>query len=173
MSEPKTAPSFQLWIDADAIPRILRELIFKASDRHLLNVTFVANQAVGITPSNRIKSIQVASGADRADQEIVERMQPGDIVVTQDIPLAAQVIEKGGTAINPRGDVYTKDNVRARLHLRDYMEVLRGSGVQTGGPPPISDREKKAFADSLEKIIHQHKRRFPAQPFPAQPLQPE
>ncbi len=155
----KLPTSFHLWIDADAIPRILRDIIFRASDRHLLNVTFVANQPVGITPSARIKSIQVAHGADSADREIVERMQAGDIVVTQDIPLAAQVIEKGGTAINPRGDIYTPDNVRARLHLRDFMEVLRGSGVQTGGPPPISDREKKAFADSLEKTIQKEKRK--------------
>lgn len=161
MSEPKQPPSFQLWIDADAIPRILREFIFKVSDRHLLITTFVANQPLGITPSTRIKSIQVTAGADRADQEIVERMNAGDIVVTQDIPLAAQVIEKGGTAIHPRGEVYTKDNIRARLHLRDYMEVLRGAGVQTGGPPPMSEREKKSFADSLEKVIHQHKRKFP------------
>lgn len=155
----KLPTSFHLWIDADAIPRILRDIIFRASDRHVLNVTFVANQPVGITPSTRIKSIQVAHGADSADREIIERMQAGDIVVTQDIPLAAQVIEKGGTAINPRGDIYTPDNVRARLHLRDFMEVLRGSGVQTGGPPPISDREKKAFADSLEKTIQKEKRK--------------
>ena len=159
MNQPQAPASFHLWIDADAIPRILRDIIFRASDRHVLNVTFVANQPVGITPSTRIKSIQVAHGADSADREIVERMQAGDIVVTQDIPLAAQVIEKGGTAINPRGDIYTPDNVRARLHLRDFMEVLRGSGVQTGGPPPISDREKKSFADSLEKTIQKEKRK--------------
>lgn len=158
MNESQTPASFHLWIDADAIPRILREVIFRASDRHLLGVTFVANQPVGIKPSIRIKSIQVAHGADSADREIVERMHAGDIVVTQDIPLAAQVIEKGGTAINPRGDIYTPDNVRARLHLRDFMEVLRGSGVQTGGPPPISDKEKKSFADSLEKTIQKQKR---------------
>lgn len=159
MTQAPVPAAFHLWIDADAIPRILRDIIFRASDRHLLGVTFVANQPVGIKPSVRIKSIQVAHGADSADREIVERMQAGDIVVTQDIPLAAQVIEKGGTAINPRGDIYTPDNVRARLHLRDFMEVLRGSGVQTGGPPPISDKEKKAFADSLEKTIQKQKRR--------------
>ena len=158
MTEPHTPASFHLWIDADAIPRILRDIIFRASDRHLLGVTFVANQPLGIKPSIRIKSIQVTHGADSADREIVERMRAGDIVVTQDIPLAAQVIEKGGTAIHPRGDIYTPDNVRARLHLRDYMEVLRGAGVQTGGPPPISDKEKKAFADSLEKTIQKQKR---------------
>lgn len=150
---------FKLWIDADALPKILREVILRASDRYQLEVTFVANQNVGITPSMRIKSIQVMHGADQADQEIVDRMQAHDIVVTQDIPLAAQVIEKGGIAIHPRGDIYTPDNVRARLHLRDYMEVLRGAGVQTGGPPPISDKEKKAFADSLEKTIQKQKRK--------------
>lgn len=159
MTESQTPASFHLWIDADAIPRILRDIIFRASDRHLLGVTFVANQPLGIKPSIRIKSIQVTHGADSADREIVERMQAGDIVVTQDIPLAAQVIEKGGTAIHPRGDIYTPDNVRARLHLRDYMEVLRGAGVQTGGPPPISDKEKKAFADSLERTIQKQKRK--------------
>lgn len=159
MNQAPVPASFHLWIDADAIPRILRDIIFRASDRHLLCVTFVANQPVGIMPSARIKSMQVSHGADSADREIVERMQAGDIVVTQDIPLAAQVIEKGGTAINPRGDIYTPDNVRARLHLRDFMEVLRGSGVQTGGPPPISDKEKKAFADSLEKTIQKEKRK--------------
>ncbi|XID75676.1 YaiI/YqxD family protein [Alkanindiges sp. WGS2144] len=161
MTQSLPAPAFQLWIDADAIPRILRDIIFRASDRHLLNVIFVANQPLGIKPSVRIKSIQVMHGADSADCEIVERMQKGDIVVTQDIPLAAQVIEKGGTAIHPRGEIFTPDNVRARLHLRDYMEVLRGAGVQTGGPPPISDKEKKAFADSLEKTIQKEKRRKP------------
>jgi uncharacterized protein YaiI (UPF0178 family) len=151
-------PAFQLWIDADACPKILRELIFRASDRHGLPVTFVANQPVGITPSKMIRSIQVEQGADRADQEIIARMHAGDLVVTQDIPLAAQVIECGGTALNPRGEIYTTENVRARLHLRDFMDSLRGSGVQTGGPPPLGDRDKKVFADALEKTIVRLKR---------------
>jgi uncharacterized protein YaiI (UPF0178 family) len=163
-SDVSSEASFQLWIDADALPRVLRDILFRASDRHLLSLTFVANQPLGIKPSIRIRSLQVTAGADRADQEIVERMQAGDIVVTQDIPLAAQVIEKGGIAIHPRGEIYTASNVRARLHLRDYMDVLRGAGVQTGGPPPLSDREKKAFADSLEKVIHQQKRRVKPNP---------
>lgn len=151
-------PLFHIWIDADACPRMLRELIFRASDRHALPITFVANQAVGITPSRLIRSIQVEYGADRADQEIISRMQAGDLVVTQDIPLAAQVIEHGGTALNPRGEIYTLDNVRARLHLRDYMDALRGSGVQTGGPAPLGERERKAFADAFEKTIVRLKR---------------
>jgi uncharacterized protein YaiI (UPF0178 family) len=105
-----------------------------------------------------IRSIQVEQGADRADQEIIARMHAGDLVVTQDIPLAAQVIECGGTALNPRGEIYTTENVRARLHLRDFMDSLRGSGVQTGGPPPLGDRDKKVFADALEKTIVRLKR---------------
>ena len=128
---------FKLWVDADALPKILRDVILRASDRYQLEVTFVANQNVGIQPSVRINSIQVMQGADVADQEIISRMQTHDIVITQDIPLAAQVIEEGGIAIHPRGEVYTIANVKARLHLRDFMDTLRGAGVQTGGPPPI------------------------------------
>jgi len=147
-----------LWIDADACPRILREVIFRAADRHRLPTIFVANQPVGITPSTLIRSLQVSGGADMADQEIVARMKAGDLVMTQDIPLAALVIEKGGTALHPRGEVYTTENVRARLHLRDFMDSLRGAGVQTGGPPPLNERDKKQFADGLEKTIVRLKR---------------
>lgn len=152
-SSTKPAAGFQLWVDADACPRLLKEVLLRASDRHELPTCFVANQSLGITPSRLIRSIQVAQGADRADQEIAERLQVGDLVITQDIPLAAQVIEKGGIAISLRGEIFTPDNVRARLHLRDYMDALRGSGVQTGGPPPMSERDKKVFADALEKTI--------------------
>ena len=120
----------------------------------------MANQPLGIRPSRLIRSIQVEQGADRADQEIINQMQPDDLVVTQDIPLAAQVIEKLGDAIHPRGEIFTASNVRARLHLRDYMDVLRGAGVQTGGPPPLSERDRKAFADSLEKMIVQRKKKL-------------
>lgn len=150
---------FKLWIDADALPRILRDVIMRASDRYQLEVTFVANQNVGITPSVRINSIQVMGGADQADQEIVNRMQNNDIVVTQDIPLAAQVIEKGGIAIHPRGEIFTTANIKARLRLRDFMDTLRGAGVQTGGPPPISDRDKREFASSLDQTILKQKRK--------------
>ncbi len=149
---------FKLWVDADALPKILREVILRASDRYQLEVIFVANQNVGITPSVRIKSIQVMSGADQADREIVERMQAHDIVITQDIPLAAQVIEKGGIAIHPRGEIYTDANVKARLHLRDFMDTLRG-GVQTGGPPPISERDKREFSSALDQTILKQKRK--------------
>lgn len=150
---------FKLWVDADALPRILRDVIIRASDRYQMEVTFVANQSVGITPSVRINSIQVMSGADVADQEIIDRMKEHDIVITQDIPLAAQVIEKGGVAINPRGEVYTISNIKARLHLRDFMDTLRGAGVQTGGPPPLAERDKREFSSSLDQTIQKQKRK--------------
>ena len=150
---------FKLWVDADALPKILREVILRASDRYQLEVTFVANQSVGITPSVRINSIQVMHGADAADQEIVDRMKEHDIVITQDIPLAAQVIEKCGIAIHPRGEIYTVANVKARLHLRDFMDTLRGAGVQTGGPAPISERDKREFSSSLDQTIQEQKRK--------------
>lgn len=150
---------FKLWVDADALPKILREVIIRASDRYQLEVTFVANQPVGITPSVRINSLQVMQGADQADKEIIERMKANDIVMTQDIPLAAQVIEKGGIAIHPRGEIYTDANIKARLHLRDFMETLRGAGVQTGGPPPISERDKREFSSSLDQTIQKQKRK--------------
>lgn len=150
---------FKLWVDADALPRILRDVIIRASDRYQMEVTFVANQSVGITPSVRINSIQVMSGADVADQEIVDRMKENDIVITQDIPLAAQVIEKGGVAIHPRGEVYTTANIKARLHLRDFMDTLRGAGVQTGGPPPLAERDKREFSSSLDQTIQKQKRK--------------
>ncbi|ENU81218.1 MULTISPECIES: YaiI/YqxD family protein [unclassified Acinetobacter] len=145
--------NFKLWVDADALPKILREIIFRASDRYLLEVIFVANQPVGISPSVRIKSLQVLSGADQADQEIVRQMAAHDVVITQDIPLAAQVIEKGGVAIHPRGEVFTTANIKARLHLRDYMDTLRGAGVQTGGPKPLNERDKREFSSALDQTI--------------------
>ena len=150
---------FKLWVDADALPKILRDVIIRASDRYQLEVTFVANQPVGITPSIRINSLQVMQGSDQADKEIIERMKANDIVMTQDIPLAAQVIEKGGIAIHPRGEIYTEANIKARLHLRDFMETLRGAGVQTGGPPPISERDKREFSSSLDQTIQKQKRK--------------
>ena len=150
---------FKLWGDADALPKILREVILRASDRYQLEVTFVANQNVGITPSVRINSIQVMSGADQADQEIVDRMKEHYIVMTQDIPLAAQVIEKGGIAIHPRGEIWTESNIKARLHLRDFMDTLRGAGVNTGGPAPISERDKREFSSALDQTIQKQKRK--------------
>ncbi len=146
-------PHFQLWVDADALPNVLKDIILRASDRFLLSVTFVANQALNIPRSTRITTLQVLSGADEADKTIVDKMQADDIVVTQDIPLAAQVIEKGGVAIHPRGEIFTETNIKARLHLRDFMDTLRGAGVQTGGPAPMNERDKREFSNALEQTI--------------------
>lgn len=146
-------PTLHLWIDADALPNILKDIILRASDRFRLPVTFVANQALNIPRSVRIQTLQVVSGADEADKMIVEKMQAGDIVMTQDIPLAAQVIEKGGVAIHPRGEIFTESNIKARLHLRDFMDTLRGAGVNTGGPAPMSERDKREFSNALEQTI--------------------
>lgn len=151
---------FKLWVDADALPKILREIILRASDRYQLDITFVANQAIGIQTSTRIHFLQVLSGADQADKEIVDRMNSNDIVITQDIPLAALVIEKGGIALHPRGEVFTESNIKTRLHLRDFMDTLRGAGVQTGGPPPISERDKREFSSSLDQTILKQKRKL-------------
>ncbi|SDB84946.1 YaiI/YqxD family protein [Acinetobacter boissieri] len=154
--------NFKLWVDADALPRIYRDIIFRASDRYQLEVIFVANQPLGITPSVRIKSLQVMSGADQADKEIVAQMTADDIVITQDIPLASEVIEKGGVAIHPRGEIYTIANIKARLHLRDYMDTLRGAGVQTGGPKPLSEKDKREFSSALDQTILRQKRKVKA-----------
>ena len=148
-----SAEPLHLWIDADALPNVLKEIILRASDRFQLPVTFVANQALNIQRSVRIQTLQVMSGADEADKMIVEKMNAGDIVMTQDIPLAAQVIEKGGVAIHPRGEIFTVSNIKARLHLRDFMDTLRGAGVNTGGPAPMNERDKREFANALEQTI--------------------
>ena len=156
-----SSSGLHLWIDADALPNVLKDLILRASDRFALPVTFVANQPLNITRSQRIQTLQVMAGADVADQMIVEKMQPYDIVVTQDIPLAAQVIEKGGVAIHPRGEVFTISNIKARLHLRDFMDTLRGAGVNTGGPAPMNERDKREFANALEQTIRKQMRLKP------------
>ena len=143
----------QIWVDADACPVVIKEILFRAAIRTGVQVTLVANQAVRTPPSRLIKSIQVAAGFDVADKEIVKRIEAGDLVITADIPLAAEVIEKGGHALNPRGEFYSVDNIRARLSLRDFMETLRASGVQTGGPATLSLSDRQAFANQLDKFL--------------------
>ena len=144
-----------IWVDADACPGVIKEILFRAAERTGTRVTLVANQPVRTPPSRLIDSLQVASGFDVADDEIVRRVEPGDLVITADIPLAAEVMEKGGHALNPRGELYTKDNIRVRLNMRDFMDTMRSSGVQTGGPPPLGQREKQAFANHLDRLLHQ------------------
>ena len=142
-----------IWVDADACPVVIKDILFRAAQRTATRVTLVANRPMRVPPSSHVSFIQVASGFDVADNEIVRRMTPGDLVITGDIPLAAEVIEKGGHALNPRGELYTVDNIRARLNMRDFMDTLRASGVDTGGPPAPGQVERKAFADQLDRLL--------------------
>jgi hypothetical protein len=143
----------KIWVDADACPVVIKDILFRAAERTRILVTLVANQQVHIPPSRCIKFIRVGSGFDVADNEIVNRLEADDLVITSDIPLAAEVIEKGGVALSPRGELHTTDNIRARLNMRDFMESLRSSGVDTGGPPALSKTDRKAFADQLDKFL--------------------
>ena len=146
----------KIWVDADACPVVIKEILFKAAERTGIQLTLVANQPVRVPPSRFISSIQVGSGFDVADNEIVERLAAGDLVITGDIPLAADVIEKGGHALSPRGERYTADNIKARLNIRDFMDTLRGSGIDTGGPPALNQGDRKAFADHLDRLLAQN-----------------
>jgi uncharacterized protein YaiI (UPF0178 family) len=146
----------KIWVDADACPVVIKEILFKAAERTGVYVTLVANQPVRVPPSRFISSIQVASGFDVADNEIVRRVESGDLVITGDIPLAADVIEKGGHALSPRGERYTTENIKARLNIRDFMDTLRGSGIDTGGPPALNQGDRKSFADHLDRLLARH-----------------
>jgi hypothetical protein len=143
----------QIWVDADACPGVIKDILFRAADRTRTLVTLVANHPLPRVPSKHVRFVQVPSGFNVADAHIVELMQPGDLVVTADVPLAASVIEKGGLALNPRGELYTGENVRERLSVRNFMDELRGSGVNTGGPPSLSQRERQLFANQLDSLL--------------------
>ncbi len=143
----------KIWVDADACPVVIKDVLFRAAERTGVQLTLVANQPVRIPPSRCIKFLQVASGFDVADNEIVERLESGDLVITSDIPLAADVIEKGGYALSPRGELYSTENIRARLNIRDFMDTLRASGIHTGGPPALSKSDRKSFADHLDSLL--------------------
>ena len=149
----------KIWVDADACPAVIKDILFRAAERTGVQVTLVANQPIRIPASRRISLLQVASGFDVADDEIVNRLDAGDLVVTSDIPLAAEVIDKGGVALTPRGELYTVDNIRARLNMRDFMETLRASGIDTGGPAAISQSDRKAFANHLDKLLTRQARK--------------
>jgi len=146
----------KIWVDADACPVVIKEILFKAAERTCIQLTLVANQSIRVPPSRFINAIQVSSGFDVADNEIVDRLVAGDLVITGDIPLAADVIEKGGHALSPRGERYTADNIKARLNIRDFMDTLRGSGIDTGGPPALSHGDRKLFADHLDRLLAQY-----------------
>lgn len=143
----------KIWVDADACPVAIREILFRAAQRTQVPLTLVANHPLRRPPSSYITQLQVSSGIDVADNEIVKRMAPDDLVITSDIPLAAEVIEHGGQVLSPRGELYTHDNVRSRLNIRDFMDTLRASGVNTGGPAALKQSDRQTFANQLDKIL--------------------
>lgn len=143
----------QIWVDADACPAVIKDIIYRAAERLKIQTTLVANMLLRTPPSPYIRALQVPRGFDVADNEIVKRVEAGDLVITADIPLAADVIERGAHALNPRGEFYTPDNIRERLEMRNFLDQLRGSGVQTGGPPPIDHSDRKRFADQLDRFL--------------------
>tara|TARA_R110002094_G_scaffold120539_3_gene115371 strand:- start:1406 stop:1855 length:450 start_codon:yes stop_codon:yes gene_type:complete len=146
----------QIWVDADACPKVIREILFRAAQRAEIQTTLVANQRVPTPPSTWLHSVQVAAGFDIADNYIVQKVEPADLVITADIPLAAEVIDKGGLALNPRGELYTPESIRQRLNMRDFMETLRASGVHTGGPQTLSLADRQAFANQLDRLLAQN-----------------
>lgn len=143
----------QIWVDADACPSVIKEILFRAAERVKVTVTLVANKHLRLPASRFIESVRVAGGFDVADNYIVEHVRQKDLVITADIPLAAEVIEKGGHALNPRGTFYTRDNIKERLAMRDLMDELRGSGIQTGGPKALSHADRQAFANQLDRFL--------------------
>lgn len=140
-------------MDADACPGIVREILFRAAQRVGARLTLIANQPLQTPPTPLIDAVQVSAGFDKADDEIVRRVRDGDLVITADIPLAAEVIDKGAMVLSPRGEVQTRENIRARLQMRDFMETLRSSGVQTRGPPALTHVDRKRFADALDRFL--------------------
>jgi uncharacterized protein YaiI (UPF0178 family) len=143
----------RIWVDADACPVVIKEILYRAAKRTGTEMTLVANQPLSVPPSPLIKTVQVGAGFDVADDEIVKRAEVGDLVITADIPLAAEIIEKGAHALNPRGELYTTENIKARLNMRDFMDSLRGSGIQTGGPKEFSQSDRQAFANALDRLL--------------------
>ncbi len=149
----------KIWVDADACPVVIKEILFKAAERTGVQLTLVANRAVRIPSLPCIRFVQVAAGSDVADNEIVQRLGVGDLVITADIPLAAEVIEKGGAALNPRGELYSADSIKSRLSVRDFMDTLRASGIDTGGPPVLNKGDRQNFANQLDRFLTRNLRK--------------
>lgn len=148
----------KIWVDADACPVVIKGILFRAAERTQTPTTLLANHFLKTPPSKVISFVQVSAGFDVADNEIVKRAEADDLVITADIPLAAEVVEKGCLALNPRGELYTTSNIRQRLNMRDFMDTLRSSGVETGGAPPISQSDRQAFANNLDKLLAKNKK---------------
>lgn len=146
-------PPGTIWVDADACPKAIKEILFRAAERTGVPSVLVANQPLYVPRSRHVRSLQVPTGFDVADERIAQEVVPGDLVITADIPLAAAVIAKGCIALSPRGELFTKDNIRERLSLRDFLDTLRGSGVDTGGPAPLSQADRQSFANHLHRLL--------------------
>lgn len=146
----------QIWVDADACPVVIKDILFRAAKRTSTLTTLVANQAMNTPASPFIKSMRVAQGFDVADNEIVRLCEKGDLVITSDIPLASDAIDKGAFALSPRGEFFSKENIRERLNIRDFLDTMRGSGIQTGGPAALDHKDRQAFANELDKFLTQH-----------------
>ena len=151
----------QIWVDADACPVVIRDILFRAAERTGVTLTLVANKALRLPPGHNLHFVQVPAGFDAADKRIVELMVAGDLVITADVPLAAAAIGKGGVALNPRGELYTSENVRERLSVRNFLDELRGSGVNTGGPGALSQRERQLFANQLDRLLARYVKPVP------------
>ena len=146
----------QIWVDADACPKPIKEILFRAAERMQISTILVANKRHWTPPSRFIRAMQVPHGINVVDREIAEQVQAGDLVVTADIPLASEVIDRGGHALDPRGVLYTKDNIQERLAMRNFMDQQRGSGIDTGGPAPWSKGDSHAFANQLDRLLSLH-----------------
>lgn len=146
----------KIWVDADACPNAIKEILFRAAERTATALILVANHEIRIRPSRHISFLRVGGGFDVADNEIVERLDAGDLVITGDIPLAAEIVERDAQALSSRGELFTRENIKARLTMRDLMESLRASGIQTGGQAPLSKADRKAFADQLDRLLTRH-----------------
>jgi len=147
----------KIWVDADACPLVIKEILYKAAERTKINTTLVANKQIRIPKSNYIQLVRVHAGFDVADNEIVKNVESGDLVVTSDIPLAAKIVDKGAIGLNPRGEIYTTENINERLSARDFMDLLRSSGIETGGPSSLTKRDRQLFANSLDQLLNKYK----------------
>jgi uncharacterized protein YaiI (UPF0178 family) len=147
-----------IWVDADACPRVIKEILFRAAERTGVMVTLVANQSLTVPRVPSLRVVQVGSGFDVADNEIVKRSAPGDLVITADVPLAAEIIAKGAEALNPRGELYSPDTIRGVLNMRDFMDTMRASGNVGGGPPALTQADRNAFASHLDKWLARRER---------------
>jgi len=146
----------QIWVDADACPKVVKDILFRAAERLRIVLILVANKPLHTPPSQVIRTMQVPAGFDVADKRIVEQVQSGDLVITADIPLAASVIARGAHALNPRGELYTKENIRERLNMRDFLDQLRSTGVNTGGPAALGHSDRQAFANQLDRFLNKY-----------------